>query len=54
MVLPDSNGSSFLEIANSGGADALITGNIEHRKPPRGQYNVLTKTPADFLRRHRK
>jgi hypothetical protein len=53
LVLPDPNGLPFLEVANSDGADALITGNVEHFKLRRGQHSVLTTTPADFLRRHR-
>lgn len=37
LVLPDSNDLPFLEVATSGGADVLITGNIKHFKPRRGQ-----------------
>ena len=51
LVLPDPNDLPFLEVA-SGGADALITGNIKHFKPRRGQHSVLVTTPADFLRRY--
>lgn len=54
LVLPDPNDLPFLEIATSGGADALITGNIKHFKPRRGQHSVLVTTPADFLRRYGK
>jgi len=51
LTLPDPNDLPFLEVATSGGADALITGNIKHFKPRRGQHIVLVTTPADFLRR---
>jgi len=51
LVLPDPNDLPFLEVATSGSADALITGNIKHFKPRRGQHSVLVTTPADFLRR---
>jgi uncharacterized protein len=52
LVLPDPNDLPFLEVATSGAADALITGNIRHFKPRRGRHNVLVTTPADFLRRY--
>ena len=52
VVLPDPNDLPFLEVATSGGADALITGNIKHFKPRRGQHDVQVTTPADFVRRY--
>jgi putative PIN family toxin of toxin-antitoxin system len=52
LVLPDPNDLPFLEVATSGNADALITGNIKHFKPRRGRHSVLVTTPADFLRYH--
>ena len=51
VVLPDPDDLPFLEVAATGGADALITGNLKHFKPRRGHHNVLVTTPADFLRR---
>jgi len=51
LVLPDPSDLPFLEVATSGDADALITGNIKHFKARRGQHKVLVVTPADFLRR---
>jgi putative PIN family toxin of toxin-antitoxin system len=33
LVLPDPNDLPFLEVATSGRADALITGNIKHFRP---------------------
>lgn len=52
LILPDPNDLPFLEVAASGSADALITGNIKHFKPRRGQHSVLVTTPADFLHRY--
>jgi len=54
LILPDPNDLPFLEVATSGRADALITGNIKHFKPRRGQHSVVVMTPADFLRRYGK
>jgi len=54
LVLPDPNDLPFLEVATTGAADALVTGNIKHFKPRRGQHGVLVTTPADFLRRFAK
>ncbi len=54
LILPDRNDLPFLEVASSGGADALITGNIKHFRPRRGQHKVLVIAPADFLRRYGK
>jgi predicted nucleic acid-binding protein len=53
-VLPDLYDLPFLEVAASGSADALISGNIKHFKPRRGQHSVLVTTPADFVRRYGK
>jgi uncharacterized protein len=50
LVLPDPDDLPFLEVAISGAADALITGNIRHFKPRRGRHSALVTTPADFLR----
>ncbi len=54
LVLPDPNDLPFLEVAIRGGAEALITGNIKHFRPRRGQYGVPVTTPADFLRHYGK
>jgi len=54
LMLPDPSDLPFLEVATSGVADALITGNIKHFRPRRGQHSVLVTTPADFLRRYGK
>jgi len=52
LILPDRNDLPFLEVATSGGADALITGNMKHFTPRRGQHSVLVIAPSDFLRRY--
>lgn len=54
LILPGPNDLPFLEVAASGSADALITGNMKHFKPRRGRHSVLVITPADFLRRYGK
>lgn len=48
LGLPDPNDLPFLDVASSGGADALLAGNIRHFKPRRGQHSVLVTTPSDF------
>ena len=50
IVLPDRRDLPFLEVAAIGHADALITGNIRHFKPRRGQHDVYVCTPAEFVR----
>lgn len=52
LVLPDETDLPFLEVAISGQADALVTGNIRHFKPRRGRHDVNLVSPADFLRRY--
>ncbi len=51
VLLPDASDVPFLEIAVTGRADALITGNAKHFKPRRGRHSVNVISPADFLRR---
>ena len=51
LLLPDASDLPFLEVAASGHADALITGNVKHFKPRRGQHSVHVLTPAGFLGR---
>ena len=48
--LPDPDDVPFLEIAVSGGADYLITGNAAHF-PPEFCQGVQVVSPADFLKR---
>lgn len=51
VLLPDPNDLPFLEVAASGRADALITGNIRDFRPTRGRHSVNVCSPADFLLR---
>ncbi len=54
LVLPDLDDLPFLEVAISGHADALISGNLKHFKPRRGSLPMPVLAPADFLRRYRR
>jgi len=47
--LPDPDDEPFLEIAISGQAEYLITGNIAHC-PPESRRGVKVLTPAEFLK----
>ena len=51
LILPDPTDLPFLEVAIAGVADALISGNLKHFNPRRGQHNVKVCSPAEFLRR---
>lgn len=51
VVLPDPTDLPFLEVAASGHADALVTGNTKHFKPRRGSHGLAICTPADFIGR---
>jgi putative PIN family toxin of toxin-antitoxin system len=50
VVLPDRDDLTFLEVAVSGAADALVTGNARHFVPVRGSYGVRVMSPAEFIR----
>jgi putative PIN family toxin of toxin-antitoxin system len=50
VSLPDHDDEPFLEIAVSGGADYLVTGNAAHF-PSQLCKGVRVITPADFLKR---
>jgi uncharacterized protein len=50
LLLPDTSDLPFVEVAISGQADALITGNAKHYKPERGVLEINLTTPADFLK----
>ena len=50
VSLPDHDDEPFLEIAVSGGADYLVTGNAAHF-PSELCEGVKVITPADFLKR---
>jgi putative PIN family toxin of toxin-antitoxin system len=50
MVLPDPRDLPFIEVALSGSADALITGNIRHFRAV-AELGVSIEMPARFLER---
>lgn len=50
LPLPDPDDEPFLEIAVSGSADYLVTGNAAHF-PPELCQGVHVVSPADFLKR---
>ena len=52
LVLPDPDDLPFLEVAISGRADALITGNSRHFRPKHGKHDVLIIAPADYMRQY--
>lgn len=47
--LPDAGDLPFLEVAATGGADALVTGNTRDYEPTRGRHVVPVMTPAQFV-----
>jgi uncharacterized protein len=49
IVLPDPTDLPFLEVAITGMADALVTGNTKHFKPWRGRHAVRICSPAELL-----
>jgi putative PIN family toxin of toxin-antitoxin system len=48
LRLDDPNDLPFLEVAMTGAADALVTGNVRHFKPKSGRHGVKVLTPAKF------
>lgn len=51
VELPDPDDLPFLEVAASGAADALVSGNRRHVEPVRGSHRVRVESPAATLRR---
>ena len=49
LQLPDASDMAFLEVAASGNAEYLVTGNEKHYKPVRGNHTVVVIPPTDFL-----
>ena len=48
LKLDDPDDLPFLEVAETGIADALITGNVRHFRPKYGKVRVKVLTPAKF------
>jgi uncharacterized protein len=53
VELPDPDDLPFVEVAEAGGAAALITGNARHFTPLHGTFSVPVLAPAAFLERWR-
>jgi len=49
VELPDPSDLPFLEVAAAAGADALVTGNTRHYRPPKGRHDVRIVTPRELL-----
>lgn len=49
VVLPDADDVPFVEVAEAGSADALVTGNTRHFAPTQGMIGVPVMAPAEFL-----
>jgi putative PIN family toxin of toxin-antitoxin system len=50
-ALPDRDDEPFLEVAVSGGAEALITGNIKHY-PREARQGAVVLSPARFVEKY--
>lgn len=50
IVFPGRTDLPFLEVAITGAAAALITGNMKHFRPTVGNHSIKVCAPADFLR----
>jgi putative PIN family toxin of toxin-antitoxin system len=50
LQLPDPDDLPFVEVAEAGGAAALVTGNARHFIPLHGTFSVPIVAPAEFLR----
>jgi predicted nucleic acid-binding protein len=49
VELPDPDDVPFLEVAASGAADYLVTGNAKHFVPIRGKHSIAIVSPRDFV-----
>lgn len=49
ITLPDATDLPFLEVAVSGHAECLITGNSKHYKPMRGEHAAEVVSPRGFI-----
>ena len=49
LELPDPDDRMFVEVASSGVADYLVTGNLRHFVPVRGTHTIHILTPREFV-----
>jgi putative PIN family toxin of toxin-antitoxin system len=49
LTLPDPSDQPFLEVAVTGGADAIVTGNVRHFRFPGGSLAIPILTPRQLL-----
>jgi uncharacterized protein len=49
VTLPDPDDLPFVEVAATGRADALVTGNARHFVPTRGRHAVTVYSPRELL-----
>jgi putative PIN family toxin of toxin-antitoxin system len=49
LELPDPDDKMFLEVAASGAADHLVTGNAKHFTPVRGAHRIVIVNPREFV-----
>jgi uncharacterized protein len=50
VVLPDSDDLPFLEVAQTGEADWLVTGNPRHFIPVKGSHDVVVLSPSEAMK----
>ncbi len=49
LTLPDPSDQPFIEVAATGGADAIVTGNVRHFRFPGGRLAMPVLTPRQML-----
>jgi putative PIN family toxin of toxin-antitoxin system len=49
LTLPDPSDQPFVEVAITGGADAIVTGNVRHFRFPGGRLAISVLTPRQML-----
>jgi putative PIN family toxin of toxin-antitoxin system len=49
LLLPDPDDRVFVEVALAGRADVIVTGNVKHFIPRRGELGVAVQTPRAFV-----
>ncbi len=52
VALPDRDDEPFLEVAVSGGAEALVIGNLKHY-PREARESAVVLSPAEFVKKYK-